>query len=80
MIVKVLGGGCTNCQRTKEIAQQAVADLGLDAQIEAVTDMAAIARYGVMSTPAIVINEKVVSTGGVPSHNQMVDFLRQAQG
>ena len=68
MIIKVLGGGCANCHKTKALAEQAVNELGLDAQIQEVTDMAAIMAYGVMSTPAVVVDEKVVSSGGVPSY------------
>lgn len=75
MIIKVLGGGCDNCKKTKELAQKAVAELNLDAKIEAVTDIADIMSYGVMSTPAVVVNEKVVKSGGVPSYSEMVVAL-----
>jgi len=79
MIIKVLGGGCANCKKTKEVVQQAVDDLQLEAMIEEVSDMADIMRYGVMSTPGLVINEKVVGSGGVPSYDQVVDLLQQAR-
>lgn len=75
MIIKVLGGGCQNCQKTKDLAQQAINQLGIEAQIESVTDIADIMAYGAMSTPAVVIDEKVVHSGGVPSYEQMVSFL-----
>lgn len=78
MIIKILGSGCPNCQKTKALANQVVEELNLDAQVEAVTDLAAIMGYGVVSTPAIVIDEKLVGSGGVPSHQQMVDLLQQA--
>jgi small redox-active disulfide protein 2 len=77
MIIKVLGGGCANCQKTKALAQEVVDELGLDAQIQEVTDMADIMAYGVMSTPAVVLDEKVVHSGGVPSHDKMVGLLQQ---
>ena len=78
MIVKILGTGCTNCKKTKALARDVVKELNLDAQVEEVTDIADIMAYGVMTTPAIVIDEKVVGSGGVPSHDQMVSLLRQA--
>ncbi len=80
MVIKVLGGGCANCKRTKEVAQQVIGELGLEAQVESVTDMADIASYGVVSTPALVIDEQVVRAGGVPTPQQMRDLLIQAQG
>lgn len=79
MIIKVLGSGCANCKRTKSIVQQVIDELSLEAQLEEVTDLAAIMGYGVMATPAIVIDEKVVGSGGVPNHDQVVNLLRQAQ-
>ena len=79
MIIKVLGTGCDNCQKTKALAKEVVAELNLDAQVEEVTDIADIMAYGVMNTPGIVIDEKVVGSGGVPSHDQMVSLLQQAQ-
>jgi small redox-active disulfide protein 2 len=77
MIIKVLGGGCENCQKLKAHAQKAVEELGLDAQIQAVTDFAEIMKYGVMSTPALVVDEKVISAGKVPAYSQVVNWLRQ---
>jgi len=77
MIIKVLGGGCANCQKTKALAQEVVNELGVDAQIQEVKDMADIMAYGVMSTPAVVIDETVVHAGGVPTHDKMVQILQQ---
>jgi small redox-active disulfide protein 2 len=79
MIIKILGTGCANCKRVKELAKQVVAELALEAQVEEVTDMTTIMSYGVMVTPGIVIDGKVVSYGRVPSHDQMVDLIQQAQ-
>ena len=66
MIVKILGPGCTNCQKLERAAREAIADLGLDATVEKVTDYPTIAGYGVMSTPGLVVDEKVVVSGRVP--------------
>ena len=77
MVIKVLGGGCANCQKTKALAQEVINELGVDAQIEEVKDMADIMAYGVMSTPAVVIDETVVHSGGVPTRDIMVQMLQQ---
>ena len=61
-IVKILGSGCANSKRTKTLVNQVVGELNLDAQVEEVTDIATIMGYGVMSTPTIVIDEKVVGS------------------
>ncbi len=65
MKIKILGSGCANCVTLAENAKKAVAELGIEAEIEKVTDFAEIAKYGVMSTPGLVIDEKVVSYGKV---------------
>jgi small redox-active disulfide protein 2 len=67
MIIKILGPGCTNCKTLERLTREAVASLGVEASIEKVTDYAAIAGYGVMSTPALVIDEQVVVAGRVPN-------------
>ncbi len=77
--VKVLGTGCANCKRTKSIIAEVIQENHLDAQVVEVTDMMEIMAYGVMSTPAIVINEKVVSAGRVPARSQVAEMIRQAQ-
>lgn len=63
--IKVLGTGCASCHALLENTQAAVNHMGLDAQVEYVQDMAKIAGYGVMSVPALVVNDQVVSTGKV---------------
>lgn len=67
MNIKVLGSGCAKCVKLAANAQKAIADSGIEATVEKVTDIKAIIGYGVMTTPALVINEKVVSTGKVLS-------------
>ena len=67
MIIKVLGPGCTNCKNLERVTREAVAELGLDATIEKVEDYAEIAAYGIMSTPALVVDEEVLVYGRVPT-------------
>ncbi|HNQ43596.1 MAG TPA: thioredoxin family protein [Candidatus Cloacimonadota bacterium] len=63
MTIKILGTGCPKCKKLEETARQAVSELGLDAEILKVTDLNDIMDYGVMMTPALVIDEKVFSSG-----------------
>ena len=65
MKIKILGSGCANCVTLAENTKKALAESGTEAEIEKVTDFAEIAKYGVMSTPGLVIDEKVVSYGKV---------------
>jgi small redox-active disulfide protein 2 len=78
MEIKVLGTGCANCKRTKALAAEVIKELKLDATVVEVTDIPTIMGYGIMSTPGIVINEKVVGSGGVPSKQQMIQLIQQA--
>jgi small redox-active disulfide protein 2 len=75
MIIKVLGPGCANCVSLERVTRQAVADLGIDATIEKVTDYATIVGYGVMSTPALVVDEQVVVSGRVPTTTAVRELL-----
>lgn len=75
MIVKVLGPGCKNCVNLERVTRKAIADLGLDATVEKVTDYPTIAGYGVMSTPALVVDEQVVSTGRVPTAGEVRQLI-----
>ena len=74
--IKVLGPGCANCQRLSQLTEQALAELGRPEQVEKVTDYAAIAAYGVMSTPAIVVDDQVLMAGRIPA----LASLKQALG
>jgi small redox-active disulfide protein 2 len=78
MNIKVLGSGCANCQTLEKRTTEAANLLGLDAHIEKVTDYAAIAGYGVMSTPALVIDEQVVLAGRVPKVAELQTLLTGA--
>ena len=78
--VKVLGAGCKSCHAQYENAKAAVQALGLDIEVEYVTDMEQVMAYGVMSMPAIVVNEKVVSMGQVLSAAETEALLRKLGG
>jgi len=65
MNIKVMGGGCSKCETLLHNTKEAVKATGIDAEVEYITDFSVIAGYGVMSTPALVVNEKVVSAGRV---------------
>jgi small redox-active disulfide protein 2 len=75
MIIKVLGPGCTNCKNLERVTREAIAELGIDATIEKVEDYALIMGYGVMSTPALVIDEKVVVSGRVPKTSEVRELI-----
>jgi len=73
--VKVLGPGCANCRRLEDRVRNAAADRD-DVAIEKVTDVATMLGYGIMATPALVINETVVSTGRLPSDKEIASWLQ----
>ncbi len=75
MIIKVLGPGCNNCKNLERVTKEAVDALGIDATIEKVTDYPTIVGYGVMSTPALVIDGKLVLSGRVPTSSQVRKLL-----
>ena len=73
--IQVLGPGCTRCKVLYEHAEQAAKELGLDYEIEKITDITAIMGYGVMSTPALVVNGELKFSGRVPSAEQLKGIL-----
>ena len=75
MDIKVLGPGCRNCVLLEERTHEALADLGRDVTIEKVTDFAEIAGYGVMSTPALVVDGQVAVSGKVPTARKLTAIL-----
>lgn len=77
MNIKVLGMGCCNCVKLYENAQEAVKELGIEATIEKVEDMARIMEYGVMRTPALVVDEKVVVQGRIPKKDEIKKLLQK---
>ena len=75
MNIKILGSGCSNCKRLEENTKNAIEELGIDATIEKVADFKEIMDYGVMSTPALVIDGKVKIMGRVPSSDEIKKYL-----
>ncbi|EJO5347587.1 TM0996/MTH895 family glutaredoxin-like protein [Clostridium botulinum] len=75
MVIKVLGSGCTNCRKLEENTRKAVELLGVDATIEKVTDIKDIMSFGVMKTPALVVDGKVKIMGRVPSPEDIKKYL-----
>lgn len=78
MQIKILGPGCANCHALERRTREAVTELGLTAEISAVTDYPTIVGYGVMTTPALVIDDQVVSAGRVPTKTQITGLLTTA--
>lgn len=78
MTIKILGSGCPNCVRLADNAKKAASAAGIDAEFVKVTDFADIAAYGVMSTPGLVVDEKVVSYGKVLTAAEIEPMLRSA--
>jgi small redox-active disulfide protein 2 len=75
MVIKILGSGCKNCVTLKENTEKALKEAGIEADVVKVTDFKDIMSYGVMSTPAIVIDEKVVSYGKVLKPDEITKLL-----
>jgi small redox-active disulfide protein 2 len=75
VIIKVLGSGCANCQKLETATRAALVELGLDAKLEHVTDPGQIASYGVMRTPALVVDDEVVLSGRVPTISTVTALL-----
>ena len=75
MDIKVLGPGCMKCRKTEDIVREAVAEAGVEAAIEKVTDIMEIALHGVMGTPAVIIDGEVVSVGKVPTKEEIKQWI-----
>ena len=77
--IKVLGAGCPTCDRLEQNLMLLIEEMGVKASIEHVRDLKEISQYGVMGSPALVINDKVKAVGSVPSNTRIKDFIREAQ-
>lgn len=73
--VKVLGSGCRNCQTTADLINREAQASGVDIELEKITDIAEIMAFGVMSTPGVVVDDKLVHSGGVPDAGQVREWL-----
>lgn len=75
MDIKVLGPGCPKCRQTEKIVKEAVTESGIQASVEKVTDTLEIAGYGVLVTPAVVIDGEVKSVGKIPKKADIIDWI-----
>ena len=80
MEIKILGGGCARCDRLEKLAREVAKELMVEAAFTKVKDMDAIMAYDVMSTPALVIDEDLKSSGRVPRREEIAEWIRQTQG
>jgi len=75
MTIKVLGSGCANCQTLERLCREVVAENKIDATVEKVTDLKEIMGYGILSTPGLVVDGKVVSSGKLPTKSMLTHWL-----
>jgi len=80
MEIKILGIGCPNCERLEQRTREAVAEAGVEAEIVKVTHMGKIMEYPIVSTPGLVINEQVLSSGRIPRKEEIVAWLKPDAG
>jgi small redox-active disulfide protein 2 len=78
MIIKILGTGCAKCMQLEKTAKEAVKELGVDAKIEEVKDITKILAYPILTTPGLVIDEKVVCSGKLPSKDEVKKYIKEA--
>jgi small redox-active disulfide protein 2 len=75
MEIKILGPGCVNCQKVEQLVREAVAESGVAADIEKVSDIMKIAKYGVFGTPAVVVDGQVKSVGKIPKKEEILAWI-----
>ncbi len=76
--LKILGTGCAKCKTLEKVTKEVVAENNFDAQVQKVEDIVEIMGYGIMTTPALVINEKVAFSGRIPSKTEIKSFIENA--
>jgi small redox-active disulfide protein 2 len=77
MEIKVFGPGCTNCHKMEEMAKQAVKELGINAEVVKITDIGQIAMHGILSTPGLMVNGKIIHSGKpLPSLEKMKEMIK----
>ena len=79
LTIKVLGSGCANCKRLEQLANKAVMEMGMQAEVVKVTDYNDIMQYPILSTPGLVINEKLVCSGRIPTQAEVTTWLVNAE-
>ncbi len=78
LTVKVLGPGCENCKKVEATARKVIATMGFQAEVVKVTDWAEIKKYPILGTPGLVVNEKVVCAGRIPTESEVTTWLADA--
>lgn len=78
LVIKILGTGCPNCKKVEALARQAAENMGIEAEFIKVTDYNEIMQYPILSTPGLVINEKLVCAGRIPSQAEITTWLANA--
>jgi len=76
MEIKILGPGCARCEKTAKLVEEVVVTAGVDARVEKVTDMMQIAGFGVVSTPAVMVDGEVKSSGKIPKKDEIFGWLK----
>jgi small redox-active disulfide protein 2 len=78
LTIKVLGSGCANCKRIEQITKKVITEMALDAEVIKVTDYSKITAYDILSTPGLVVDEKVVCSGRIPTPAEVTTWLTDA--
>ena len=79
LTIKVLGSGCENCKKVEEVSRKAATSMGMQAEFIKVTDWTEIKKYPILSTPGLVVNEKLVCAGRIPNEAEVTTWLADAE-